>query len=825
MGQWPFLKRFDVFYAILYMRKILFKFRLKNILGTTSSRFQTSTTFIPMLFSLAMLPALAQSQVKPPQTGQGDQFIRIRYADELLYIATGIDTIQELKGHVELNQDTVFLFCDSATILNSRQMTAKGNFILQHGDSLTIFSDSAEYSSLTKIAELYSNVSLVKGEQKLFTERLTYNANTKIATYLTGATLTDDTTYLTSVRGYFHAETDDIFFKDSVVVVSPDFKLRSDTLQFNASTKIVNFLAPTIIEQDSARIYTEDGFYNINSKKAEFTKNPQYVKGEQRAWAEVMRYDGNLDEVTLMRNAHFVDTATVASANRIRYNERTEVTVLEGNAFIQDKERTITGDTVTYDGRNETYSTRGRSHIVDGTQVLEADLVDYDKEKELGTAIGNVIWRDTVEQMTVICEYAEHSKRKNYLKASGGRGGRPLLIRMIDGDSLFVTADTLISMRPEDAEKLFGKDSISIDSSGQLSQVDSIKIDSLLADSTTLSNDTLVSKPIIQNDTLGNVLAGTLANALPDSTVVQRPETPQPPSDSVAWEQPLPVFPIEKDTLPEMANLDSTAINDSLSTPMLDALVEMDTAADPLYVPPPDFLGDSTSVAPLSRKKEKEEPRLILAYHDVRIFKSDLQAVSDSLSYSTVDTMFRLFTDPIIWSDTSQFTADTVRIQLANDKIDRIYLRQNSFIINSPDEIFYNQIKGKHSTAFFDSSELRRVRVVGNAESVYYALDDEEAYIGVNKTICSDMLIFFGDNEVEGIRFYTEPKATLFPMKETDHAGLQMEGFHWQVEKRPKTLDDLFVAKQSAAPATEEIKEEPIPETSEPVELPDSGKK
>jgi lipopolysaccharide export system protein LptA len=777
-----------------------------------------------LLFSLALLPTLAQAQVKPaPQkpASQGDQFIRIRYADELLYIATGLDTIQELKGHVELNQDTVFLFCDSATILNSREMTAKGNFILQHGDSLTIFSDSAEYSSTTKIAELYSNVSLVKGQQKLFTERLTYNANTKIATYLTGATLTDDTTYLTSVRGYFHAETDDIFFKDSVVVVSPDFKLRSDTLQFNASTKIVSFLAPTIIEQDSARIYTEDGFYNINRKKAEFTKNPQYVKGEQRAWAEVMRYDGNLKEVTLVRDAHFVDTATVARANRIRYNEQTEVTVLEGNAFIQDNDRTITGDTVIYDGRNETYATRGRSHIVDGTQVLDADWVDYDKEKELGTAIGNVIWRDTAEQMTVVCEYAEHSKKKNYLKASGGRGGRPLLIRMIDGDSLFVTADTLVSLRPEDAEKLFGKGTVPIDSTGGLPPADSAQTDSLLAENT-LARDSLPDQTLVSNDTLLNAPADTLATTPSDSITMQRPKAPSPPSDSLAWEQPLPVFPIEKDTLPGMASLDSLVMADSLSTPMLDEL----EALDPLYVPPPTFLGDSTSLAPApARKKEKEEPRLILAYHDVRIFKSDLQAVCDSMAYSTVDSLFRLFTDPIIWSDTSQFTADTVRIQLANDKIDRIFLRQNSFIINSPDEIFYNQIKGKHSTAFFDSSELRRVRVVGNAESVYYALDDEDAYIGVNKTICSEMLIFFGDNEVEGIRFYNEPKATLFPMKETDHASLQMEGFHWQLEKRPQTVDDLFVAKQIEAPLPTEIQEEAAPETPAPDELPGSGKK
>ncbi|MCB0519950.1 MAG: hypothetical protein KDD27_13465 [Saprospiraceae bacterium] len=786
------------------------------------------------IFSLVPILAMAQAPVKPakvPADTSGDKFIHIRYADELLYLATGKDTIQELKGHVELNQDTVFLFCDSATILNSKDMTARGNFILQQGDSMTIFSDSAEYSSLTKIADLYGNVSLVKGQQKLFTEHLTYDVNSKIATYLTGATLTDDTTYLTSVRGYFHAKTDDIFFKDSVVVVSPDFSLRSDTLQFNAASKIVTFLAPTIIVQDTARIYTEAGFYDINRKLAEFTKNPQYVKGEQRAWAEVMRYDGNLEEVTLLRDAHFEDTATVASANRIRYNERTEVTILEGNAFIRDQDRTITGDTVTYDGRNETYATRGRSHIVDGTQVLDADLVDYDKEKELGTATGNVLWRDTSEQLTVVCDFAEHSKKKNYLKASGGRGGRPLLIKMIDGDSLFVTADTLVSLKPEDAVKRAAIDSTEVEAKGKPMMGDSLTLDSLAPVHKGLLKDFFPDGLEAQRDSSENLPMDTAKAELPmNSTAFQRPEQPVGPTDTLGWEKPAPVFqpvpPLPGDTLPGQL----VEPGDTIATPLLDLLEEttalQSSPADAVSAPLPDSIDlfVPPAHAPIVKKK-KEEPRLILAYHDVRIFKSDLQATCDSMSYSTVDSMFRLFTNPIIWSDTSQFTADTVRIQLANDQIDRIYLRQNSFIINSPDEVFFNQIKGKHSTAFFEDGELRRVRVEGNAESVYYALDDEDAYIGVNKTLCSEMLIFFGDNEVEGIRFYTQPNATLFPMKGTDHAGLQMEGFHWQVEKRPATVEDLFVPKQKSEPKVEEEEEEvETPKPDGEIENPASGK-
>ena len=113
-------------------------------------------------------------------------------------------------------------------------------------------------------------------------------------------------------------------------------------------------------------------------------------------------------------------------------------------------------------------------------------------------------------------------------------------------------------------------------------------------------------------------------------------------------------------------------------------------------------------------------------------------------------------------------------------------------MLNSPDEEFFNQIKGKEILVKFDSSEVRTMYVEGNAEAVYYAMDEEEAYIGVNKTACSEMLVFFGSNEVETITFYQKPKGRLEPMRIAKHEELKLEGFKWQIEKRPSDIDALF---------------------------------
>ena len=203
------------------------------------------------------------------------------------------------------------------------------------------------------------------------------------------------------------------------------------------------------------------------------------------------------------------------------------------------------------------------------------------------------------------------------------------------------------------------------------------------------------------------------------------------------------------------------------------------------------LLSADTLVSYEDAQEESDTIRKFQAFYDVKIYKSDLQAICDSLSYSSQDSIFRLYNDPVIWSDTSQFEADSVHIQLANGKIDKIYLNQNAFIINSADQILYNQMKGKEITAFFEDGEIDRMLIKGNASSIYYVLDDFKAYIGVNETLCSSMLLRFSSNTVGEIVFYDNPQATFHPIQEANVEELKLEGFRWRGDERPKSKSEL----------------------------------
>ncbi|MEL6866398.1 MAG: OstA-like protein [Bacteroidota bacterium] len=576
----------------------------------------------------------AQSEIDSSGTPTEKDRVVVDHADVGEYIQEEGRTLQRLlkeARQVELRQEDVFMYCDTA-IIEDNNVTAYGQVIIQQGDSLSIFADSLSYQGDSRIADLFGQVILVNDQEKLFTNRLNYDLNSKVATYRSGATLTNDTTQLTSQIGYYYVDENEAYFKDSVVVIDPEFILRSDTLQFNTQTRLTTFLGPTLITQDSANIYCESGYYDIRDRSAEFRDNPQYVKGEQKAWAEVIRYDGKLKEVQLIDEASFIEGDKKAFADTIRYEENTKVTWLEGNAHFEDTEQVIDSERIRYNSEEEAFSTSGRSRISDPPQILVADEIDY--LGDIGQAKGNVIWRDTTEQTTIVCEQADYNKETDYLLASGDR---PLLISLIDEDSLFLRADSLISFR----------------------------------------------------------------------------EAPE----------------------------------------------------------------DST--------------RTLVAYQDVRMYKSNLQAVCDSLTYSTKDSLFEFFDDPIIWSDTTQFSADTVRMQLVDQQIDQILLYNKALIVNSTDEILFNQIKGRTITAFFETNELRRMMVEGNAESIYYAQDEAKAYIGLNKTVCSRMLLYFGNNKVEDIHFYATPKGNFIPIGRVNFETEKLDGFRWETKRRPFSLQDL----------------------------------
>ncbi|MFA0963065.1 OstA-like protein [Roseivirga sp. BDSF3-8] len=215
------------------------------------------------------------------------------------------------------------------------------------------------------------------------------------------------------------------------------------------------------------------------------------------------------------------------------------------------------------------------------------------------------------------------------------------------------------------------------------------------------------------------------------------------------------------------------------------------------------YLSADTLVA-IDSKVEAE--KRVLAYPDVRIWKTNLQGRADSLAYYVADSLIRFFEDPILWSDKNQIEGDSIWITLRDGGIENMFVKQNSFVVSEDTLGNYNQVKGRNMVARFRDNAIKIVDVEGNGESIYFALENDSIMTGMNKIICSNMRLFFEDNQLSKINFYVEPDASFFPPHEIAAAQRTLPGFVWRIEKRP-TLQDVLLRSDIA----EEEEEQTLP--------------
>ncbi len=202
---------------------------------------------------------------------------------------------------------------------------------------------------------------------------------------------------------------------------------------------------------------------------------------------------------------------------------------------------------------------------------------------------------------------------------------------------------------------------------------------------------------------------------------------------------------------------------------------------------------DTLTSTTVINAKDTSDIRFFQCFHHVRIFSDSLQAVCDSLFYSAKDSVFRLFTHPIVWASQSQVTGDTIYLYTKNKKAERMFAFENSFAINRSGDSMYNQVSGKTLNAYFKDGSIDYTRTKGSpAQSIYYAKDENDALVGINNASGSIIDMRFENKELKKVVFISDVSGTMYPFKQTPEEKKTLRNFKWFDNKRPKTKFELF---------------------------------
>ena len=251
---------------------------------------------------------------------------------------------------------------------------------------------------------------------------------------------------------------------------------------------------------------------------------------------------------------------------------------------------------------------------------------------------------------------------------------------------------------------------------------------------------------------------------------------PERPAVKAAQQAPPEEPPAVADTLKAPADTLLPALADSLSV-----------AADSLAVPPP----DTTKVG------------FLLALGDVRVFRKDMQVRCDSLRYTDLDSIARLYKDPIVWNEGNrQYNSDSLFVLIREGRMERANLLSNAFIHTEEAPGLYDQIRSTDVIAYFtDSTSLRRFDALGGVNALFYL----EETATVNKVEAKMMMATLENGEVQQVYNFDNPKNDAYPTAQLAQADRLLKGFNWQPDLRPKDKFDVtsMVVKDSERAAYE----------------------
>ncbi len=526
----------------------------------------------------------------------------------------------------------------------------------------------------------------------------------------------------------------------------------SQYLKYLGKDRIAFLKKDVRLTDKKGTLYTQELEYNLATSIGKYKNGGKVINGKTILTSSEGIYYTDTKDVYFKKNVHLIDPKYDILNDTLLYNTQTQITSWNTPTKIKSKNGgDIYSSNGTYDLKNGKAYFGNRTIIKDSTRTYVADNSAYDEITGIAQLEGNAVIKDSVNGYSVLGNQIYLDKNNNSFLATR----KPVLIFKGEGnDSTFIAADTLFS-GIERRDSLGNKIIVSSDT---------LKKDSIINGQKFITNTSISAPPLIPQ----KIGLTDSAHIITDSTI----------SVSINPKR-------------------NGNVQDSSSTKKLDSVGNLKLTVDSsnqniVDIVPPTHK-DSINSGKFKRIVKDTAIRYFIAFHNVRIFNDSLQSVGDSLYYSSEDSIFRLFKNPLVFSSNSQIAGDTIYIYTKNKKADRLYVFENGIVINKLNNRMFNQIAGRTLNGYFKEGELDYMRAKGSpAESIFYPQDDDSAYIGMNRSKGDVIDVYFINKEVNKVKFINNVDGTFYPLRQIPEGQRLLKNFLWQDKRRPKNKLELF---------------------------------
>ena len=703
-------------------------------------------------------------------TEQKDSLVRLLGCDELQQVEEYGQSYRKALGHARFEHNSTLLICDTALWnVNQNVINAFGNVqIIQNNTVLS--SESLDYLIDQNLAQFRGALVQLRDKDgnTLRTTDLDYNTKDSVAVFRNGGALRDkDGQIIESDDGHYYSKLKTFSFTNNVNMYTDSIFVKTDDLDYNTGTNVATFGTGTNAWRDNNMLSSQAGFYERTLEKFTFFRNVHILTENQEAWADTLVYYRVPNNVEMFGHVELLDTTrnVAAVAGYVQYIDSLSfIKLTREPAVIAISEQGEKRDTA-YIGADTLILRSIPKCDVDSSEISNS----ASRLKEINVDPVTEYRRKAYEAAKAAAEEARKKREEEDPNAAGASdrgasavkpGGKPTgkPAGKATGTAIGKTAGTTAGKTGDNSG---GK---AISKSGKLSG------DAMIGDPVTKGRQGL---PAPWDDVIEYAPPRF---QLPD-TLKTSPDTVRVPSDSLAAKTLSAVT--EPVSVTEPAEVTNPQSPDSLTVPT-DSLT---VPGDSLHVPT-----DSLSMAP----KDSTKISFIYGIRNVKVFRNDMQVACDSLAYTDLDSLIRLYENPIVWNEIKrQYSADSITVIVKNRSIDRASLMSNAFIIVQEDTLSYDQIRGTEMMAYFDSTgALRRFDSMGGASGVFY-IEENGSLATVNKFESKMLTATLKDGNIQDLNYFDAVKTDAYPVVQMKKDEKILKGFDWQPDKRPKGPEDI----------------------------------
>ncbi len=683
-------------------------------------------------------PSTPTQRVPGDTTAQESKVVDFT-ADLMRPVKVGDSSALSLVGHVVFHHNGAVITCDSAIRYNDRQMDCFKNVIINK-DTIFIYGDRAEYNGFINTARIYAPlIKVVDKDAVFYTYNFSFNTLDNIGHYTGGGTMLQGENRLESQEGFYYVDSRVLVGVDDVEMENPDYRMRSDSVSYDLNAEVASFYTRSYIWNNEDEFLTAvRGDYDRKQEKYTFTDSSYILTATQEVWADTLIYHQPSGDALLLNHVQVVDEEQKALAfgDYVQYWGQERKALLTRNPVIASYE-------TRRDSANRTVDSLAHDSLAtDSLPTIDTIYMRADS-----------LFLYTINRFDSL---SQDSLTKDSLEVAGEQSVQPELLPIANGKaSSDASSDTEPVAMEDDAAQA----------------VDTPSADEALQKETEESEP---MSPKEQKKAEKRKQKEAQRQAREEARRLKREQRRTALLEKMK----------QRATQDSIAQADSVAQIDSLQAKR-EAVDSTSLQQDTLSMPQTDSMSAT----------QDSLLRQLFAYHNVRVYRTDFQAVCDSMTGFTLDSTLHMYINPVLWNDKNQVTATSVDIFTRHQLIQRAVFVGDPIMSSEVDSLHYNQIKGREIQTFFQEGKVFRTDVNGNGQTYYY-LEDQDSlgrYITGFMTVeCADISFYFEDQQIVRIVWRDKPVTTFYPIEKIPGTISQLlPGFKWEGARRP-TREDVF---------------------------------